>query len=149
MLYTMALPQKPPWYHTGLKAFIFRTQCTHSRPLTHFQHYTDNSNSLFGNVHPNKPELLTKNSINNPSTEFSAKFNGTHTHARAHARSLSLSHSLSLCNRTLQVHFVPAKHGGLTSLTVANAQCRKLLQSPERHHWQTLLKCYIYPPCHT
>jgi hypothetical protein len=36
--------------------------------------YTDTSNSLLINVHLNKPVLLTKNSINNPSTEISAKF---------------------------------------------------------------------------
>jgi len=36
--------------------------------------FRQNGNSLFGKVHPNKQELLTTNSINNPSTEFNAKF---------------------------------------------------------------------------
>jgi len=55
---------KLPSYYESLKA----------RPLTHFHYHTDTSNSLLGNLHPNKPELLTKNNINNPSTEISAKF---------------------------------------------------------------------------
>jgi len=64
----MALPQNLPstiqaWKHFSPEPLL--------RP---FKYHTDNSYSLFGNVHPNKPELLTKHSINNPSTEFNAKF---------------------------------------------------------------------------
>jgi len=64
----MALPQNLPstievWKHFSPELLL--------RP---FKYHTDNSNSLFGNVHPNKLELLTKHSINNPSTEFNAKF---------------------------------------------------------------------------
>jgi hypothetical protein len=60
MLYTMVVAQNYP-------------HKTKARPLTHFHSHTGTSNSLLGNVHPNKPELLTKK-INNPGTEISAKF---------------------------------------------------------------------------
>jgi hypothetical protein len=55
---------KLPSYHESLKV----------RPLTHFIITLTLQIHFLGNVHPNKPELLTKNSINNPSTEISAKF---------------------------------------------------------------------------
>lgn len=122
---------KWPCHKTSLVPY--RPEAFSPEPLLRRSKYhAYNSTSLFGNVYPNKPEILTKNCINNPRTEFNAKC--YILKAKILLTCIRNKNDVGINSSSL----LPVQTCRPDAIdSVANARYRKSLKSQERHHFNT------------